>query len=204
MEALTPHPQYRIPLPFLLKFIPSFILKKQRSFRADAKMVIAGVIPQPTISGFENLPNRGPLLILHNHYSRSGSFIIWAAFAISSSLSMESCWMMTRAWTAPGTWYGGIQKFLTSAVYRRIAKMYGFISMPPMPPDPRDTLERAIGVRTLMQIARRKENIAICLAPEGRDFPGGRLGWPPPGSGRLIHQLGSRITRRIQRLIRGE
>ena len=67
--------------------------------------------------------------------------------------------------------------------------MYGFVTMPPMPPVPHEIQERVLGIRQLMQLARQKWKLVICMAPEGRDFTGGVLGMPPLGSGRLIAQL---------------
>jgi hypothetical protein len=72
---------------------------------------------------------------------------------------------------------------------QRLARVYGFTAMPPMPPDPADVAARAAAVRRVLAYARRAPRPVIGLAPEGRDYPGGVLGAPPPGAGRFILQL---------------
>ena len=66
---------------------------------------------------------------------------------------------------------------------------YGFFRMPPMPPDPRQVEQRALAVRQVIAYVRRNPAARIGLAPEGRDLPGGVLGWPPPGGGRFMLTL---------------
>jgi hypothetical protein len=41
----------------------------------------------------------------------------------------------------------------------------------------------------VLAYARKESTPIIAIVPEGRDFPGGVLGWPPPGAGRFIYQL---------------
>ena len=197
MPTASPYTCYSFSLSNIAKISLSLLRGKQRSFQMDASQFIQSIHPPAVIHGHENISKHGPMLILLNHYARSGFLIIWAAFAISAALPVESCWVMTRAWTATGKFFGGIQSTITEALFTKIAKMYGFISMPPMPPDPRDALDRAIGVRNLIQKARKMENVAICMAPEGRDYPGGNLGWSAEGSGKLILQLSQYIPTTI-------
>jgi hypothetical protein len=73
-----------------------------------------------------------------------------------------------------------------------MAHVYGFTSMPPMPPALQDIEERARAVRQVLEYARRVEYPVIGLAPEGRDAPHeqpGVLIEPPPGVGRFVLQL---------------
>jgi hypothetical protein len=59
-----------------------------------------------------------------------------------------------------------------------------------MPPDPSQVEERALAIRKVMDMLNKvTPPIIIGLSPEGQDFPGSRLGWPPPGSGRFILHL---------------
>ena len=55
-----------------------------------------------------------------------------------------------------------------------------------MPPVPADAVDRALAVRHLFRYIQNAKKPVVGLAPEGMDFPGGILGWPPPGSGRVI------------------
>jgi hypothetical protein len=92
-------------------------------------------------------------------------------------------WVMTAGWTFPGQRRGRLLKPLTYWLFRRVAKVYGFTTMPPMPPNPKESLARARAVRQVLEYAERANRPIIGLSPEGRDFPTGQLGTPPPGVG---------------------
>ena len=189
--------KYILPKEFISKVIAAIVLNGRRSFKCDAKLALSGEHPPLIIFGKENIPQAGPCLILMNHYSRPGYIPIWSAFAISSLLPMESHWLMTYAWTSPNKFWDTFKRRLTRILFTSICRVYGFIPMPPMPPDPREIFDRAMAVRSLMALARQKLPIAIGLAPEGQDFPGAALGWPPAGTGRLLVQLFNTIERVI-------
>jgi len=181
--------KYSLPIKFIFKVIVAIVLNGRRSFRKDAQLALSGQHPQCNIIGKENIPPAGPCLILMNHYSRPGYIPIWSAFAISSLLPMESHWLMTYAWTSPNKFWDTFERRLTRILFTSICRVYGFIPMPPMPPDPREISDRAMAVRSLMALARQNLPIAIGMAPEGQDFPGAVLGKPPSGMGRLLEQL---------------
>jgi len=88
--------------------------------------------------------------------------------------------MMTAAWT-----FLGPLEPITRWLFPRLARVYGFTTTPPMPPESRDVEARARAVRQVLQVAR-SQNAMIAIAPEGRDHPGGIIGTPPPGAGRFI------------------
>lgn len=186
--------KYTLPKEFIYKVIAAIVLNGRRSFNKDAQLALSGEHPQLKLIGKENIPQTGPCLILMNHYARSGYIPIWSAFTISSLLPMESHWLMTNAWTSPNKFWDPFKRRLTRILFTPICRVYGFISMPPMPPDPRETIDRAIAVRSLMALVRLNLPIAIGMAPEGQDFPGAVLGWPPAGTGRLLEQLFKNIN----------
>jgi hypothetical protein len=64
------------------------------------------------------------------------------------------------------------------------------VTMPPMPPDPREVEARAVAVLRTVRLARQaaREGGMIGLAPEGQDFPEG-LGQPPESAGEFIALL---------------
>jgi 1-acyl-sn-glycerol-3-phosphate acyltransferase len=180
---------YVLPPRFIIKVVTAMLLGDRRSFKKDSVFALSGEHPPLKIIEPENIPQTGPCLILMNHYSRPGYIPIWSAFSISSLLPMESHWLMTTAWTSPNKFWDAIKRRLTRIVFTSICRVYGFIPMPPMPPDPREVTDRAMAVRSLMALARLNLPIAIGLAPEGQDFPGAVLGSPPSGTGRLLEQL---------------
>lgn len=68
---------------------------------------------------------------------------------------------------------------------QRIARVYGFTNMPPMPPREKDVDARAASVRAVLDYVKRTNDPIIGLAPEGHDPPEGTLTRPAPGVGRF-------------------
>jgi hypothetical protein len=98
---------------------------------------------------------------------------------------------MTAAWTYPEShWRQRTLTPLTRWAFERVARVYGFVTMPPMPPDPDEVETRARSVLRTVRLARRLAHSAgmLALAPEGADTPG-RLGVPPAGAGEFIALL---------------
>jgi hypothetical protein len=130
-----------------------------------------------------------------NHYTRPGLSVMWAALAVSAALPAAPVWLMTAAWTNRQPGWDALRERFTKKVFRRLAEMYGFITTPPMPPVDAELQERADSVRRLMAVLRHKPDTILCLAPEGRDYPGAVLGPPPPGTGRMVLQAAKYLQR---------
>lgn len=145
--------------------------------------------PPLQVIGAEQFPSNGPYLLTTNHYTRPGLGAWWLALAASAALPVEVHWIVTEAWTYPDALRSRLFTPLTRWAFRRVAAVYGFTSMPPMPPRPADTLARARAVRQVLAYARRTPQAVIGLAPEGGDSPGAVLAAPPPGVGRFISHL---------------
>jgi hypothetical protein len=161
----------------------------QRSFRRDALALAARMDPPFQVLGQEFVPSRGPCLLLSNHYYRPG-FDAWQrALAISAVVPVEVHWIITSALTYPGRLKNLVLGGLSRWYLARAAAVYGFFSMPPMPPDPRHAAARAAAVRRVVDYIRQTPNPVIGLSPEGRDFLECRLGWPPLGAGRFVLHL---------------
>jgi hypothetical protein len=119
------------------------------------------------------------------------------AIAIAATVPVEMHFVMTGELTFPGKWYAPLGMFLSKIVLQRAARVYGFTSMPPMPPRPKDVEARAAAVRKTLEVARREKNLILGLAPEGGDQPGGRITMPAAGAGRfalLLSALGMRFV----------
>jgi hypothetical protein len=96
---------------------------------------------------------------------------------------------MTNAWTDDGTPGAKLRALLSPHVLPRLALVYGFTSMPPMPPRPHEAEARAAAVRHLLSVSRRTPPPVLALSPEGQDNPAGGLMRPHPGVGRLLALL---------------
>lgn len=165
----------------------------QRSFRQDALRLTAA-LPLVVI-GRRNIPQSGPAVIVMNHYHRPGFQAFWISLAISALTPVEIHWTMTRAWTNDGTPGAGLRARLSPYFLPRLAHLYGFTSMPPMPPRPFEKESRASAVRHILSTARQTPPPILGLAPEGQDNPAGGLMRPHPGVGRLLaHLMGMRFV----------
>lgn len=179
-------PHYFYPLRLAPGLFTNILFGGQRSFRQDGIACIKRIQPPIRILGGCNIPPTGPLLITFNHYYRPGFDAWWMALALSAVFPAEIHFIMTGELTFPGKWYSPVGKVGSRWLLKRFSKIYGFTSMPPMPPRPADVKARAHAVRQALAYARSHREAFIGLAPEGGDQPGGELNMPPRGSGRFI------------------
>ncbi len=179
-------PRYAYPLHLIPGFLPGILFGRRRSFRADALACLGGLKPPLQVFGEENIPRSGPCLFTPNHYHRPGFGAWWITLAIAARVPQEIHWTMTSELTSPGRWYGFLGRPASRWLLARLAGMYGFTSMPPMPPREEDVARRAAAVREVLAFTRRHSSAMLGLAPEGGDAPGGLLAWPPPGAGRFL------------------
>jgi hypothetical protein len=188
--------RYTYPPKVILGVLRDMLLRRRRNFGDDSRSIIARLRPPLRIRGEEHIPSRGPCVLVINHYTRRGFHIWWAALAISSVLPSPVHWVIAGEWTAPGKWYEPFKSCLSRFVANRIAHIYDFTSMPPMPPRPGDVAARAGSVRAVLAYGRRNGGSAIIgLAPEGGDQSNGGLMWPAPGLGRFCLMLAAQRLR---------
>ncbi len=192
-------PRYRIPRRFLGSFLWAALTLRPRSFARDAQLAMRGLRPDLEVLGGKHVPPRGPCLVTCNHYSRPGFDAWWLALGIAAAVAAhrapdadpEIHWVMTAAWTFPESgWRQRVLTPLTRWAFDRVAQVYGFVTMPPMPPDPHEVELRALAVLRTVRLARRlaQKGGMVGLAPEGRDVAEG-LGRPPAGAGEFIALL---------------
>jgi 1-acyl-sn-glycerol-3-phosphate acyltransferase len=167
----------------LIPVARDILLQRPRSLHADALALTAAAKLSLKVQGRTHLPAQGPFLLVTNHYTRPGFGVWWTGLALSATLPMELHWIITAGWT--GTPLEPLSRWLL----RRVAQVYGLTAMPPMPPNPEEEAERAAAVRRVVAYARRSKMPVVAVTPEGRDFPGSRLGQPPPGAGRFLLYL---------------
>ncbi|MBN1147326.1 MAG: hypothetical protein JXA78_08720 [Anaerolineales bacterium] len=180
---------YPFPWDVLAQLLIASLRAERRSFAGDARACLAKLPAPVQVRGAENILQTGPRLVIVNHYARPGFGAWWLAFAVSAALPVEVHWVFTAEWTYPDRLR---RQFITPAtrwLFQKFAGVYGFTTMPAMPPDPRDVARRARAVRQVLNYARRAQAPLIGLAPEGMDFETGGLGMPPTGAGRFILHL---------------
>jgi len=191
--------RYRLPWRFLGGFLWAALMLRPRSFARDAQVAVTGLRPALEVLGAEHVPPCGPCLVVCNHYSRPDFDAWWLALAIAAAVASrrapdadpEIHWVMTAAWTFPESrWRRRILTPLTRWAFDRVARVYGFVTMPPMPPDPDEVGARAAAVLRTVRLARRiaLDGGMVGLAPEGMDVQG-RFGRLPKSVGAFIALL---------------
>jgi hypothetical protein len=178
-------PHYRYPKQFIYDLVRDALFQRPRRFSPDARACIGQLQPPLQTQGTEHVPLGGCFVVTPNHYFRHGFNSQWSALAISTAIPAEVHWIMTGELTFPGSWLAPIGRPVSRFILGRIARVYGFTTMPPMPPRQRDVAARASAVRSILRDVQRTEKPILGLAPEGGDQPGGKLSMPPPGVGRF-------------------
>jgi 1-acyl-sn-glycerol-3-phosphate acyltransferase len=183
------YPVYSYPTYGLFQVAWNVLFGGRRSFRRDGLACIGRLQPPLRLFGEENVPVAGPCLITFNHYYRPGFSAWWMALAIAAVVPAEVHFVMTDELTFPGKWYAPLGMAVSRGLLQRFSKIYGFTSMPPMPPRPKDVQARSRSVLAALAYARAHPQALLGLAPEGGDQPGGVLNRPPSGAGRFVWLL---------------
>lgn len=184
-----------MPLCPYLSIAVAILTGSKRDLHKDSQILVRQMNPKPILANTGLIPEKGPFLVTLNHYSRPGFFILWAALAISSALPQTPLWLMTSAWTNRTGGLDHLRTTFSKALFKRLAGVYGLVTMPPMPPTTQEVAERALSIRKLMGKLHENTDTVLCLAPEGMDFPGGILGKPYPGTGKMILQISNHLKR---------
>ena len=182
-------PKYQLPSGVVAGLAFTTLCGRARSFRDDAIRCARRLEPPLRVYGREHIPVAGPLVITVNHYSRPGFGAWWIALAVAAAVPLEVHWVITGELLYLGRWLSPLSRWALA----RIARSYGFTSMPPMPPRPAEAEERARAVRQVLAFMKGDRKAVLGLAPEGMDHHGGRLATPSPGVGRfglLLEGLG--------------
>jgi hypothetical protein len=179
------YPNYFYPSNIITGLFRDIILIHHRNFREDAQVCIAKVTPPVKIICKENIPTGGGYIITINHYYRDGFPAQWMAIAISSVIPSDIHWIITGELTYPGKWYAPLGMAISKFILQRGARVYGFTTMPPMPPRAKDVEARAASVREVLNYVKQNKDAIIGLAPEGGDQVDGKLTMPASGVGRF-------------------
>jgi hypothetical protein len=162
----------------------SFHQDSQAFLRGCTRYRVIGEIPDP------NRFDRG-LVVTFNHYFRPGFDAWWLGFVLASIIPSDLKLVITSAHTFPEhSLRARVQTPLSRFYLRKLAQVYDFMTMPPMPPRASESQDRSLAVRHLVEFVRNTPKPVIGFAPEGGDTPDGRLRQPYPGVGRLMGLLG--------------
>lgn len=190
-------PRYSYPTRLALSIAMSVLLGRKRSFRTDAQQLLAEIQPEPRVENAHLIPAEDSFIIVTNHYYKPGYGVWWGIALITTAIararnsSEDIVWLMTNRWTYADTLRRSLLTPLTHLFFTRLARTYGFIPMPPMPPQPKYWQEGVCAVRQVLSLLNSKgeRRPLIGLAPEGRDSHDGSLIEPPPGNGRFLLRM---------------
>ena len=195
VKRQTNYPAYSYPPGTIASLIRDSFFSRSRIFREDAKACISPLVPSLHITGRENIPVNGGYAITINHYHRAGFAAQWMAMAISALITSDVHWIITGELTYPGKWYALFGRAASRWILKRGALVYGFTTMPSMPPSPHEVEARAASVRSVLKFVKQTKNPIIGFAPEGGDQIGGRLAMPASGAGRFALLLAAQGLR---------
>ena len=175
------YPRYGLPTNVVVGLAFKALFGFQRSFRADATRCLGRLKPPLKVLGNEHIPSDGPCVVTVNHYYRPGFDAWWIALAIAATVPVEMHWIVTGELM----YWGKLGSTISRWGLDRIGKTYGFTTMPPIPPRPKDVEARARSVKKVLKLMKQAGNTILGLAPEGADQSGGQLSQPPTGAGRF-------------------
>lgn len=192
--------RYRLPRRMMPGFAWSVLALRPRSFYRDAQVAVACMRPPMEVVGGDHVPAVGPCLVACNHYSPVWFPSWWLVLSISAAVASRRApgaergihWVMAGAWTYPDSaWRRRVLTPATWWAFRRVARVYGFVTMPPMPPDPSEVEARAVAVRQTVRLARRLAPAGgmVGISPEGQAVRDAHLEEPPPGVGEFLALL---------------
>ncbi|MEW6567925.1 MAG: hypothetical protein AB1449_07130 [Chloroflexota bacterium] len=182
-------PRYSILIPTALAIGLSLLAGKRRSFLHDSQAFVRRLRPPPEQHGTPWRGSRTGYVVVANHYHSPTFRSWWIALTLTAILGEEVHWVMSDAWTYPDRLRSRLVSPATRRVFRRLAHMYGFTSMPPMPPRPWEVKARARSVLEVLAYIRQSPRPVLGLVPEGSDTADGAVMRPPLGVGRFLSLL---------------
>ena len=190
------YPKYSYPPGLFTRALWDFIFLRRRDLQNDAKACIENLHPGLRVLGKENIPQRGACILTINHYHRPGFGAQWLAIATTAVVPLKMRWVVTGELMCQGKWYEAIGSRASRIFLKRLADLYGLITMPPMPPRPKDVEARAASVRRVLEYVKHVDDPVLGISPEGYNPPNGVLTRPAAGFGRfglLLSNAGMRF-----------
>lgn len=189
-------PKYSYPPGRFVRAAWDLLLLHPRDLQQDAKACVEHMKAELRVMGEENIPRRGNCVLTINHFHRPGLGAQWIALAVTALVPLSVRWVVTGELMCQGKWYQAAGSRASRIFLRRLADLYGLITMPPMPPRPEDVDARARAVRAILAYVRQAQEPVLGISPEGYNSPQGVLTRPATGFGRfalLLSRAGMRF-----------
>jgi len=177
----------------IAKALVAFARGRQRDVWKDASDLLGKQRIQPMISGLEHLPEKGPFLIIANHYERKDAvWVGWGAITLLNTIGNTHTrdavpmmhWVMTDTWADCYVGPFHVDPQYLGWVLKGFARLYGIIRMPAhdLPNHKEQRQRSAMALREIFDAFDRGEVVA--LHPEAGGFE--TLIQPPRGAGRVL------------------
>ena len=190
------YPNYSYPPGRFARAALDLLLARRRDLQQDAKACIQQMNAELKVFGKENIPQKGSCVLTINHYHRPGFGAQWIALAVTALVPCKIRWAVTGELMCEGKWYRPVGSRASRIFLRRLAYIYGLMTMPPMPPRPEDVSARAASVRAILAYVKNANDPVLGISPEGHNPPTGALSRPAEGFGRfalLLSRAGMRF-----------
>ncbi|MFN2568570.1 MAG: hypothetical protein ABR564_03090 [Candidatus Dormibacteria bacterium] len=180
---------YRVPLHVLRRLGAAMLGMAQTSLSHDCEDYVRSARPSPLVEGEDNIPRQGSFCAIANHWERRGLWIGFPSSVLVTAVArrrrgepplhfavVEETRLARGRVAVPGTAWA----------YRRVARCYGMVTVPPRP------AQRAAQAAALRRLARhalmppRGSGEPICFFPEGEGGTSAGMTEALPGSGAFL------------------
>lgn len=176
---------YRASWDNILRGIIYILRGKPRSLAHDALWAMTNMPAPPLVRGLDLVPERGPFIVVANHYQRPGLWMAWPALYVAEQIrertGQDTHWIAIEEWVSFSLWGIPIPTGVTHEVFERAFRTYGILAMPP-PYAPMTA--RAASMRTAAQ--QVKSGGIVGLMPEGDVGPTPELLEAREGAGAFL------------------
>ena len=182
------------------------------------RILFAGMTPAPEVTGSRFIPPDSPFVAIFNHYESARAAAWWGPLLMTSVIAEHRRratgqgelpslkpigesetgvgadptrirWLMASEWWYPSGFGRLVKQPLTRFLFGRLAKVYGFVRVPPVLDGDSTRGEGVAGVRRALALTHGEHPALVGLAPEGNTGPGGALREPPSGVGLFLLHL---------------
>jgi len=189
--TFIPPARHRLALaPLFGRAANDFVRGTRAPFSVLAAEFAQAFFPPPRVLGAQHIPPAEPFLLVFNHYETARVAAWWApllAAHVIGAQRVESAreihFVMTREWWYPGGFGRYVKQPLIQWILARLARVYDFVTVPPILDAVSTRGEGVISVRRAVALTRGESPALLAIAPEGRSGVNGTLCEPPRGAG---------------------
>lgn len=161
---------YHLRWSLILMFIPAMLMGRRRELGKDIRATLAAAKPAPRALDTHHIPERGPFVLVANHYDREGLRVWWSGMLLSNAVYQRRPNETGLRWLMTSEWYNfrlagliPVPVWFLRWLFRRIAKVYGLVIVPR---ERGRVMGRAAAMRVILDVLV-KQGDPIAMFPEG-------------------------------------